>query len=67
MRTIYSWIARGSPPFVDFPPTLRKLMEGHFGYIDGGYEGKTSIVKFTKAFGFDPPGGKLCGNSLLNH
>jgi hypothetical protein len=42
-------------------------MEGHFGYIDGGYEGKTSIVKFTKAFGFDPPGGKLCGNSLLNH
>ncbi|KAF4620233.1 hypothetical protein G7Y89_g14587 [Cudoniella acicularis] len=30
--------SRGSPPFVDFPPTLRTLMEGHFGYVDGGYQ-----------------------------
>ncbi|KIN05893.1 hypothetical protein OIDMADRAFT_176029 [Oidiodendron maius Zn] len=29
---------RGSPPFVDFPPTLRKLVEGYFGYVDGGYQ-----------------------------
>ncbi|KAH8663399.1 hypothetical protein BGZ60DRAFT_470898 [Tricladium varicosporioides] len=30
--------SRGSPPFVDFPPKLRALMEGHFGYVDGGYQ-----------------------------
>ncbi|KAI9738151.1 MAG: hypothetical protein M1818_005580 [Claussenomyces sp. TS43310] len=30
--------SRGSPPFVDFPPTLRSLMEGLFGYVDGGFQ-----------------------------
>ncbi|KAK0113030.1 hypothetical protein ONS95_014739 [Cadophora gregata] len=30
--------SKGSPPFVDFPPKLRALMEGHFGYVDGGYQ-----------------------------
>ncbi|KAE9379113.1 hypothetical protein N431DRAFT_499770 [Stipitochalara longipes BDJ] len=30
--------SRGSPPFLDFPPRLRTLMEGHFGYVDGGYQ-----------------------------
>ncbi|KAJ5042715.1 uncharacterized protein L3040_004112 [Drepanopeziza brunnea f. sp. 'multigermtubi'] len=30
--------SKGSPPFVDFPPKLRDLMEGHFGYVDGGYQ-----------------------------
>ncbi|KAH7360490.1 hypothetical protein BKA65DRAFT_493249 [Rhexocercosporidium sp. MPI-PUGE-AT-0058] len=30
--------SRGSPPFVDFPPKLRALMEGHFAYVDGGYQ-----------------------------
>ncbi|PBP19633.1 hypothetical protein BUE80_DR009663 [Diplocarpon rosae] len=30
--------SRGSPPFVDFPPRLRRLVEGHFGYVDGGYQ-----------------------------
>ena len=24
---------------MDFPPTLRTLMEGHYGYVDGGYQG----------------------------
>jgi hypothetical protein len=32
--------SNGSPPFIDFPPKLRLLMEGHFGYVDGGYEGE---------------------------
>lgn len=27
---------------VDFPPLLRKLMEGHFGYVDGGFQGTDS-------------------------
>ncbi|KZT59565.1 DUF917-domain-containing protein [Calocera cornea HHB12733] len=26
------------PPFVDFPPELREIMEGHIGYVDGGLE-----------------------------
>ncbi|KAN0115026.1 hypothetical protein V8E51_004570 [Hyaloscypha variabilis] len=30
--------SRGSPPFLDFPPRLRTLVEGHFGYVDGGYQ-----------------------------
>ncbi|PMD24057.1 hypothetical protein NA56DRAFT_567411 [Hyaloscypha hepaticicola] len=30
--------SRGSPPFVNFPPKLRALLEGHFGYVDGGYQ-----------------------------
>lgn len=28
---------------VDFPPTLRKLVEGHFGYVDGGYQGRNPL------------------------
>ncbi|ORY06158.1 hypothetical protein BCR34DRAFT_490386 [Clohesyomyces aquaticus] len=30
--------SRGSPPFADFPPRLRRLVEGHFAYVDGGYQ-----------------------------
>ncbi|ATZ54140.1 hypothetical protein BCIN_10g01600 [Botrytis cinerea B05.10] len=30
--------SRGSPPFVGFPESLRKLMEGHYGYVDGGLQ-----------------------------
>ncbi|KAH8897630.1 hypothetical protein GQ53DRAFT_837492 [Thozetella sp. PMI_491] len=30
--------SRGSPPFVDFPAGLRALVEGHFDYVDGGYQ-----------------------------
>ncbi|KZT10328.1 DUF917-domain-containing protein [Laetiporus sulphureus 93-53] len=26
------------PPFIDFPPRLRALTEGHAGYVDGGFE-----------------------------
>ncbi|KZT70496.1 hypothetical protein DAEQUDRAFT_810662 [Daedalea quercina L-15889] len=26
------------PPFVDFPPRLRALTEGHVGYVDGGLQ-----------------------------
>ncbi|KAI9736357.1 MAG: hypothetical protein M1834_001243 [Cirrosporium novae-zelandiae] len=29
---------KGSPPFVDFPFKLRGLVEGHFGYVDGGFQ-----------------------------
>ncbi|KAL3420969.1 hydantoinase [Phlyctema vagabunda] len=36
--------SRGSPPFVDFPPTLRTLMEGHHGYVDGGYQVDGSTI-----------------------
>ncbi|KAG4420786.1 hypothetical protein IFR04_006066 [Cadophora malorum] len=36
--------SRGSPPFVDFPPKLRALMEGHFGYVDGGYQVDGSLI-----------------------
>jgi len=28
---------------VDFPPTLRKLVEGYFGYVDGGYQGTINL------------------------
>jgi N-methylhydantoinase A/oxoprolinase/acetone carboxylase beta subunit len=31
--------SRGSPPFVDFPSRLKVLMQGHVGYVDGGYQG----------------------------
>jgi hypothetical protein len=31
--------SRGSPSFLDFPRKLRNLVEGHFGYVDGGYQG----------------------------
>lgn len=24
------------PPFSDFPPALKKIMNGHYGYVDGG-------------------------------
>jgi hypothetical protein len=30
---------------VDFPPTLRKLVEGYSGYVDGGYQGKVPFNK----------------------
>ncbi|KAB8295723.1 hypothetical protein EYC80_008548 [Monilinia laxa] len=30
--------SRGSPPFVGFPHSLRRLMEGHYGYVDGGLQ-----------------------------
>ncbi|KAF2178037.1 hypothetical protein K469DRAFT_600897 [Zopfia rhizophila CBS 207.26] len=30
--------SQGSPPFADFPVGLRNLMEGHCGYVDGGYQ-----------------------------
>ncbi|XMA08178.1 hypothetical protein WAI453_000969 [Rhynchosporium graminicola] len=36
--------SRGSPPFVDFPPKLRSLMEGHVGYVDGGYQVDGTII-----------------------
>ncbi|GJE86630.1 HyuA and DUF917 domain-containing protein [Phanerochaete sordida] len=29
---------RQCPPFIDFPPQLRRIMDGHVGYIDGGLE-----------------------------
>ncbi len=31
---------RQCPPFIDFPKRLKTLIEGHIGYIDGGYESK---------------------------
>ncbi|KAI5303091.1 hypothetical protein KEM56_000041 [Ascosphaera pollenicola] len=27
---------REVPPFSDFPPVLREIMNGHYGYVDGG-------------------------------
>ncbi|CAL3965121.1 hypothetical protein PZA11_002059 [Diplocarpon coronariae] len=30
--------SRGSPPFANFPSRLRGLMEGHSGFVDGGYQ-----------------------------
>ncbi|KAG9221349.1 hypothetical protein CCMSSC00406_0009989 [Pleurotus cornucopiae] len=29
---------RQAPPFLDFPRRLKRLMDGHIGYIDGGIE-----------------------------
>lgn len=29
---------RQCPPFIDFPPQLRNIMEGYVGYVDGGLE-----------------------------
>ena len=29
---------RRCPPFVDFPGRLRGLVEGHVGFVDGGFE-----------------------------
>lgn len=26
------------PPFIDFPPALKALMDGYVGYVDGGLE-----------------------------
>lgn len=31
------------PPFIDFPTRLRRLTEGHVGYVDGGLESKPSL------------------------
>ena len=28
------------PPFIDFPNTLRELIRGYVGYVDGGFESK---------------------------
>lgn len=30
------------PPFVDFPPRLRALTQGHVGYVDGGLQSTSS-------------------------
>ncbi|PVH95133.1 DUF917-domain-containing protein [Periconia macrospinosa] len=30
--------SQGSPPFAEFPTGLRNLLEGHVGYVDGGYQ-----------------------------
>lgn len=30
--------SRGSAPFAEFPKALRSLVEGHVGYVDGGYQ-----------------------------
>lgn len=32
------------PPFIDFPPRLRALTEGHVGYVDGGLQ--STLVPF---------------------
>ena len=32
---------RQCPPFIDFPPALRQIMDGHVGYVDGGLESKS--------------------------
>ena len=62
----------GSPPFgtyhpeassklvlitvVDFPPNLRKLVEGYSGYVDGGYQGNNFLFKKKSwAYGFSNP------------
>ncbi|KAH8097081.1 hydantoinase/oxoprolinase [Cristinia sonorae] len=29
---------RKCPPFIDFPPRLRKIMEGHVAFVDGGLQ-----------------------------
>lgn len=29
---------RQCPPFIDFPPELKLLMNGHVGYVDGGLQ-----------------------------
>ena len=29
---------RQCPPFIDFPLELRRIMDGHIGYVDGGLE-----------------------------
>ena len=29
---------RHCPPFIDFPKRLKTMIEGHIGYIDGGFE-----------------------------
>ena len=31
---------RQCPPFIDFPPELKHLMDGHVGYVDGGLESR---------------------------
>lgn len=32
---------RQCPPFIDFPPQLRRIMDGHVGYVDGGLESES--------------------------
>ncbi|CAG8971460.1 hypothetical protein HYALB_00002044 [Hymenoscyphus albidus] len=36
--------SNGSPPFVDFPPALKNLVEGHYGFVDGGYQGTFVLI-----------------------
>lgn len=36
------------PPFVDFPPRLRALTEGHVGYVDGGLQSASMLFKSCK-------------------
>lgn len=33
-----------TPPFVDWPPTLRRLMEGHVGFVKGGVNIDGSLI-----------------------
>ena len=33
---------RQCPPFIDFPPQLRLIMDGHVGYVDGGLESRSA-------------------------
>ena len=33
------------PPFIDFPPRLRAIIEGHVAIVDGGLEGKIKAIK----------------------
>ncbi|EFQ33714.1 hydantoinase/oxoprolinase [Colletotrichum graminicola M1.001] len=37
--------SRRSPPFVGFPVGLCDLMEGHYGYVDGGYQVDGRVVR----------------------
>jgi N-methylhydantoinase A/oxoprolinase/acetone carboxylase beta subunit len=32
------------PPFIDFPPALKALTNGHVGYVDGGFESECPSV-----------------------
>ena len=34
---------RQCPPFIDFPPRLRPLIEGYVDYVDGGMASKSSV------------------------
>lgn len=40
---------REVPPFADFPPELREVVEGPVGYVSGGLESKHSQYIIVKA------------------